>query len=327
MKTALAIEMKTALAIKARRLGDTVLWTSALQALVDLGYEVDIVYPEMYRALFQEDPRFPRQHAFSNNLKIEKSYDVVLNFHASPTSAKLAKRMKGEILLTHFHSRQPKKGYSTLPIPSLGIPMKATERDLNVLRPLGWSGIAPATKLFLSNERKEPIRKIFDSSPKPWLLLGPEASRPSKEWPLEYYVEVARTLAEKYSVGFLGERTEKIKTDPRYTELQKHATYFPTPTLESLIATLSLAHSYLGSDSGPKHIAAALGVKTFTLFGPESMGEWHCYEGHPTFQVSVACRNLDPERPEFAWCNAEYCPLASHACLRLITPADVVKVL
>jgi hypothetical protein len=68
-------------------------------------------------------------------------------------------------------------------------------------------------------------------------------------------------------------------------------------------------------------------VPTVTLFGPESIGEWHFYpkDKHRTLQIPVLCRNEHPARPEYAWCGAATCPLGSHACMNLIHPEAVAK--
>ena len=58
------------LAIKARKLGDTVLWTSALEALKSLNPScLDIAYSKYYQELFYEDPRFSEQFLLSGNLQ------------------------------------------------------------------------------------------------------------------------------------------------------------------------------------------------------------------------------------------------------------------
>ena len=91
--------------------------------------------------------------------------------------------------------------------------------------------------------------------------------------------------------------------------------------------TISSARVFVGSDSGAKHIACALGVSTVTLFGPESIGEWHCYDEtkNKAIQVMVGCRDNDPNPPAFSWCGVTVCPYASHACMALIDPEVVLK--
>jgi len=81
----------------------------------------------------------------------------------------------------------------------------------------------------------------------------------------------------------------------------------------------------VGSDSGVKHLACAFNIPTVTLFGPESVGEWHGYDSvrHRVIQKPVGCRNENGESPAYGWCGETVCPLSSHACMTQITPAEV----
>jgi ADP-heptose:LPS heptosyltransferase len=311
------------LAVKTRALGDTVLWTAALEALLELpGAEVAIVYPENYQALFEKDPRFFEQYPLRQNTRANREllqkirttpFDYALNFHASPSSRRFTERTYAKKILCHSHERG-KAG----PIPHQGVPMKATERDLNLVRAIGWSGKSPATKLIFPRGKKSGTKKKC--------VLAPGASRPAKQWPFDKWRELIRLLKQEFEPIVVIESL-KIWNDRRFevSEWSKEAQVVETPALHDLLLQLSLADVFVGSDSGAKHIACALGAATVTLFGPESIGEWHCYTGerHRALQVAVQCRDNDPNPPEFAWCGVTVCPYASHACLALIDPESV----
>lgn len=318
------------LAIKARRLGDTVLWTSALEALRSLNPTcLDIAYSKYYKELFENDPRFQEQYFLSGelleNLKYrrvwqQKKYDYVLNFHASPTSAFLCSLVKAPKKIIHYHDRAGKKAFGSLPIPNLGMPMSAIERDLNVVRALGWEGISPRTKIFLEN----PPHKIKNR-----IIFGLGASRPSKQYSLEYFLRASKALHKDFEI-FFNHDSENIFKENLFwkEELSKYGKFAITKDIRSLKRLLASSSLYIGSDSGVKHLAIALGVKTLTLFGPESIGEWHGYDlsEHPVLQIDMACRDKDPKDKKFSWCGAFNCPHGSHACMNLILPEEVVAV-
>src|SRR5262249_36536277 len=44
-------------------------------------------------------------------------------------------------------------------------------------------------------------------------------------------------------------------------------------TIDELVSLLQSAGAFIGNDSGPGHLAALIGVPTFTLFGPQ-LPEW-----------------------------------------------------
>ena len=60
--------------------------------------------------------------------------------------------------------------------------------------------------------------------------------------------------------------------------------------LDTLITTLANADRFIGNDSGPGHIAALLGVPTFTIFGPQLP------------------ENFAPQQPQAGWIEGAPCP-------------------
>lgn len=330
------------LAIKTRRLGDTVLWTAALEALRQFypGAEIDLVLPAAYASLFVSDDRFqtifPYRDARSaiglaKTLRFRR-YDLALNFHASGTSRWLAIASGARERVIHHHDRTPRQALSQRLVPNVGIPMSAMERDLNVVRSLGWTGPAPKTRIVvgetLLKRGRERLEKL-GSREAPWVFLGVTASRPSKQWPIERYAALARRLSQTSRVAVLEEAVPSEKSlVPLRRQLAEHANFLPTPNLEDLMGLLPQAKLYVGSDSGVKHLACALEVPTVTLFGPESRGEWHGYDEarHIAIQKPVGCRTHDPNPSEFAWCGEAICPLASHACMSLISVDEVASV-
>lgn len=64
--------------------------------------------------------------------------------------------------------------------------------------------------------------------------------------------------------------------------------------LQTLGAFSGLAGYCIGNDSGPRHIAAASGAKTLTLFGPEATREWHPYNpGEGQIALSSPRKRID----------------------------------
>jgi ADP-heptose:LPS heptosyltransferase len=329
--------MKKVLAIKQRRLGDTALWTASLEALREICSSVDIAYPSSYSALFDSDPRFGKQYLLSDDLSSqirtlkeirESNYDAVLSFHSNTRTAYLTRFSKSSIKLIHRHSRTPHYNSFSKPIPNLGVPMSAIERDLNVVRGLGWSGKSPKTRLILNQEAKiigdRVLSPHLNGSKKKKIALSVNASRLSKQWPLENFISLAQLLAEEAQVFLFYDVAPKSMLWKKTIET---TTAIQTPDLKSLLGCLNLMDGFMGADSGVKHIAAALNIPTVTVFGPESVGEWHGYDPvqHRAIQVSVQCRNQNPENPDFSWCGEEICPLGSHACLTTISPEQVLK--
>jgi ADP-heptose:LPS heptosyltransferase len=327
------------LAIKWRQLGDTILWTSALEALHHLHPQatLDIALPRPYDALFEGDPRFRRRWVLDRDTSLwrlgqklrREHYDLVLNFHASRRSAFLSLQAGAKKKILHHHSRRPRRFFSDVLVPHLGEPMAATERDLNVVRALGWNGVSPLTKIYVAPHAQKKAEEIFCAVKRPLRLLHPGASRPAKRWPLERFVQLAQLLANSGTVGVLIDPAEDVFRNEPYLKalMAERAQFYQSSDLQEVAALVSQADCLVGGDSGIKHLAAAVGIPTVTLFGPESLGEWNCYspERHSALQVPVLCRFQDQENPRFAWCGEYRCPLGSHACLNLISPEQVAN--
>jgi len=327
------------LAIKWRRLGDTILWTSALAALRQHfpSAEIHLAFPANYAELFAADTRWQAKYPLSTDRSLKwvpqwrrEQYDLALNFHASSRTVWLTRLSGAKEIAIHHHRRRPKRFLFQRSIPNLGKPMGANERDLNLVRAFGWSGEAPETGIAVSNEQREAGKKILEQQG--WregerlLLIHPGASRPAKMWPRENFAALNRALRAGGEAKVIWIHDGVGTLDPSMPVFGEPVKWIVTPRLRDLVGALGWASLYLGSDSGVKHLACALGVRTLTLFGPESLGEWHFYDRvrHPVLQRPVGCRNHDPVPPEFAWCGVERCPLGSHACLTQISPEEVL---
>lgn len=81
------------------------------------------------------------------------------------------------------------------------------------------------------------------------VVIHPGAARPVREWPRARFEAVARRLAAE------GWEVEMLDPDSR--------------DLAGLLDRLARADRFIGNDSGPGHLAALLGVPTFTVFGPQ----------------------------------------------------------
>jgi lipopolysaccharide heptosyltransferase I len=103
------------------------------------------------------------------------------------------------------------------------------------------------------------------------VVLNPGAGRPEKRWPPRRFGEVARYLADEdigHVVVVWGPGEEAIAL--AIAGGRKGALMAPATDLHALIALLRRASVVVSADSGPLHVAAALGVPCVGLFGPTS---------------------------------------------------------
>lgn len=112
-----------------------------------------------------------------------------------------------------------------------------------------------------------PARQDLACPPRPsrLVLVHSGAAQPVRVWPLHNYRQMIRALRAA------GHEVQVIcDPDQRTWWLEQGEPSVAAPaTLEELLAWLERAAVFIGNDSGPGHLAAAIGVPTFTFFGPQ----------------------------------------------------------
>lgn len=106
--------------------------------------------------------------------------------------------------------------------------------------------------------------------PSRYVLLNPGASWPSKRWENDRWAEVATSLAKNgmpVVVTWAGAE-EKAWADEIVARGGSGVVLAPDTTLLQLAALCQRSEFFLGCDTGPMHIAAAVGKRCVVLFGP-----------------------------------------------------------
>ena len=159
--------------------------------------------------------------------------------------------------------------------------------------------VVPPKQQFFVTQRKLP----------PVILIHTGARLSLRVWPLKNFQEIAQRLR--------GEgRTVLIACDEDqlpWWRSQGEDVLCPRSVTE-LLECLDHGGIFIGNDSGPGHLAASVGLPTFTLFGPQ-LHEWFA-PMHPAAEVfeGRAC----PYKP----CS-DYCRYTTPFCLWLITADEV----
>lgn len=131
----------------------------------------------------------------------------------------------------------------------------------------------------------------------PLVAVHPGASCPSKRWPKERFVELIGKILSGYphAIGIVGGAEEK--KDGEFIRGYFHERVFDLTgklNLKQLAAFLKKSDLLVTNDSGPVHIAAAVGTPTVTIFGRNQAGlsvkRWRALgEGHRVIQKDVGC--------------------------------------
>ncbi len=152
------------------------------------------------------------------------------------------------------------------------------------------------------------------------VLVNLGATKPANRWLPERFGQLARALQRELELpicltGGPGDRAtaERAKEECRDTPLRDLA---GQTTLRQLVALARRARLFIGCDTGPMHIAAAVGTPVIALFGPADparTGPWG--EGHRIVRVPPWC----------APCNRKTCNQPRHACMEDISVSLVLE--
>ncbi|MCP5492189.1 MAG: lipopolysaccharide heptosyltransferase II [Chlamydiales bacterium] len=177
-------------------------------------------------------------------------------------------------------------------------------------------------KLYLSEEEKAGAWKLlerFDVKPGDCLIgINPGAAYgEAKCWLPERFAEVAKNLLEdaRCKIVFFGDAGSKATVNAICKDLPERAINLAgLTTLRELMAIISLLRVFLTNDSGPMHIAAALGCRVVALFGSTDPVVTGPYLTGKVIRKDVACSP----------CFKRKCPI-DFRCMKRIECEEVIK--
>jgi ADP-heptose:LPS heptosyltransferase len=112
------------------------------------------------------------------------------------------------------------------------------------------------------------------SAAAPVVALHPGASKPPRGWHARRFAALARGLCEREGAAILliGGAGERPLLEAVGSTVPPGRLLLPPPdaSIKVVGALLERCHLFVGNDSGPMHIAAALGTPTVAIFGPGS---------------------------------------------------------
>lgn len=181
----------------------------------------------------------------------------------------------------------------------------------------------PTIEIKATTEEKQGARQLLEAegidASRPFLLLNPGAAYGSaKRWDPQRFAQAADRLAGKFhfQVAIIGSESERAAGELVRTQMKTPASLLSgKTTLETLIGVLAQAALMITNDSGPMHIAAALGVPTVAIFGST--------DEHVTGPVSMKARVVK-HRVECSPCLLRECPI-DHRCMTRVSVEDVVQ--
>ncbi len=153
-----------------------------------------------------------------------------------------------------------------------------THEYLHLTATLGANPESLAPQLFVTPEEVETARKKFGLANVSQAIFGlnPGAEYgPAKRWPVERFIAAARQIQSQTNCLWLlfGGKNDKALTSQIQSAIgnrQSAINLAGQTTLRELMALLKLCRVLLTNDTGPMHVAAALGTPVVVPFGSTS---------------------------------------------------------
>jgi heptosyltransferase-1 len=311
------------LVIKLSSLGDLFHALPAVRRLRGgLGARVDWVTQREYAGLVEclgvadRVIAFPRRGtvrhfpAFLSALRREK-YDRVIDFQGLLKSAVIGRLARSAERVGPSFFREHADLFYTRVAGTRNKERHAVEETLEMMDALGVPDISvePAFR----------FPEFNPTEPAPRVAVAPLSRWPSKNWPASHFVEVLKRLqAERNAaIYLLGGPLERYLCDGMAAQLSgpvfNLAGRISLPEMGGILGKMNLV---LANDTGPIHMAAALGVPVLAVFGPTDEKRTGPYG--PRNRV-VAAGGFDC-RP----CFSRHCLIGETArCLEAVTPEQV----
>lgn len=151
----------------------------------------------------------------------------------------------------------------------------------------------------------------------PYLVLHPGTSVPARAWPAGRFAATARLLAQQgHCVVVTGAPSER----PLTGEVAGHGDALDLggrTDLAELAAVLDRAQAVVVGNTGPAHLAAAVGTPVVSLFAPTVPAQrWAPYHVPSVLlgDQDAVCRDT----------RVTTCPFPGHPCLSSVAPQDAV---
>lgn len=169
--------------------------------------------------------------------------------------------------------------------------MHKVERNLHLAAALGAKTDVVNYGLKMTPVIKSRVSRLFEAEcidqNKKLVVINPFTTWESKNWFLERYFKLANELIKAgYYIIFTGARSDKEAIDSFIADEENFYSNLAGKTdLEELTEIYNRAALYIGGDTGPTHLAAAVELPVISLMGPtdpETHGPYG--EGHTVIQ-------------------------------------------
>ncbi len=320
-------DISTILFLRNDRIGDMVLSTAAFKALRTIypQAKITVVASENNNQIIRNNPNIDtvlihRGFLWFVKEMRKRAFDLAVDpFNTSELKSAFLAFISGARYRLGFEEAS-REVFFNVRGPGLYPVKHLIEHLLELIGCLGVAVNGCEPELFVTDEEInwaiEALSGLRISQSKPTVAIHPGGYYESQRWPAERYGLVARELLEEFGVNvlvFCGPREKHLAR--KILEISgDNAVAVSDLSVRQLMAIMSRCELFLGNNSGPLHVSAALGLPTVSLIGPTVVPLWLPWgSGH------IVLRKKDSSNP---YCTAV---AKGRACLESITVDEVLE--
>jgi heptosyltransferase I len=248
-------------------------------------------------------------------------FDLVIDLQCLLRSGAFAWLANGKKLVGLDEVREGARGFYDYAAPRKSFHTHALDWYLAVLPPLG----VPVHKNFTWLPERTEIAAAVNSKLKTQnsklILLQPGARWLNKRWPIQHFSELVRSLAIKFpeaQFAVLGGKDDApLGETIAQAAPEKVLNLCGATSLPEMVEWVRRGDLLITNDTGPMHVAAALGKPLIALFGPT--------EPHRTGPYGQLENVLRLDLPCSPCLKSDCAYEKTNECLRALLPAQVLQ--
>ncbi|MAG08644.1 lipopolysaccharide heptosyltransferase II [Candidatus Woesearchaeota archaeon] len=332
-------KIKRILVIRIDEIGDVILATPVFRALKEEfpGCKVDVLVKKGTKEVLEHNPNVDNTiicekdwlrnkldiaYFLSLAKKLKGKYDLMIELHTSPVNILLAFFIGGYKIGYAFRGL----GFLSNKTRFLAKKEHIIDRNLDLLKLININHKSRKMDVFFSKKEEVYVNALLKKhklTGKKLICINPGTLRANKLWQNNKWAELSDTLMEKYNayILFTGSSNEKPLVNDIISMVKnknKAVNLAGETGLLQLAALIKRCRLFIGTDSGPLHIARAVETPLIGLYGPTNPFIW----GYNEDKYKSVYKKLD-----CSFCNQEGCKRRKEKelCLRSIKVEDVVK--